>query len=272
MSISVNSAKNSVIIKDAINEAIISRFGGKLVTKKSEADTVMNVSLSSVSTSAIQYDTDSSSDTYGYANLYRTTVGISVSYKNENSLGSFSVSDSYEFAVDGSAVVSDTKKFQAIKSAASKAFDTVISSIAVRSFNYEYKYYIEKDEKNNTTKEDELKLSLYESIYNKLSTRLVEKEYADRTILLANSNIYISKIESINDFGLNYYEATISLELKYFEGNEKTITLKSIYMFNKDNDSGIGQKEKLNILNCSMPFIIEKAIFSIDKSLKNNLK
>lgn len=137
MKIAVNSAKNSVIIKDAVNDAIISRFGGKLVSKRSEADTVMDVSLNSVSTSAIQYDTDSSSSTYGYANLYRTTVSISVGYSNENSNGSFSVSDSFEFAVDGSATVSDTAKFQAIKNAASKAFDKVISSIAVRSFKSE---------------------------------------------------------------------------------------------------------------------------------------
>ena len=134
MKIAVNSAKNSVIIKDAVNDAIISKFGGKLVSRPSEADTTMDVSLDSVSTSAIQYDTDSSSSTYGYANLYRTTVSISVSYSNKNSEGSFSVSDSFEFAVDGSSTVSESAKFQAIKSAASKAFDRVISSIAVRSF------------------------------------------------------------------------------------------------------------------------------------------
>lgn len=151
MDIAVNSAKNSVIIKDAVNEAIISRFEGKLVSKRSEADTVMDVSLSSVSTSPIQYDTDSSSDTYGYANLYRTTVEIKVKYSNKNSSGSFSVSDSYEFAVDGSAVVSETKSFQAIKSAASKAFDKVISSIAVRSFKSEHKGVYPE---NNTTKQD----------------------------------------------------------------------------------------------------------------------
>lgn len=146
MDIDVNSAKNSVIIKDAINDAIISRFGGKLVSSPSEADTVMDVSLSSVSTSAIQYDTDSSSPFYGYANLYRTSVSISVSYSNKNSKGSFSVSDSYEFAVEGSAVVSQTKEFQAIKNAASKAFDRVISSIAVRSIEY-------KPKDTNTTKD-----------------------------------------------------------------------------------------------------------------------
>jgi hypothetical protein len=137
MHIAVNNAKNSVIIKDAINEAIISRFAGKLVSNSNEADTIMNVSLSGVSTSAIQYDTDVNSDTYGYANLYRTSVSISVSYTNKSSNGSFSVSDSYEFAVDGSAIVSETKKFQAIKNAASKAFDKVISNIAVRSITYQ---------------------------------------------------------------------------------------------------------------------------------------
>ena len=136
MKIAVNSAKNSVIIKDAVNDAIISKFGGRLVSRSSEADTIMNVELSGVGTSAIQYDTDSSSSTYGYANLYRTSVSIKVAYSNKNSKGSFSVSDSYEFAVDGSATVSDTAKFQAIKNAASRAFDRVISSIAVRSIKY----------------------------------------------------------------------------------------------------------------------------------------
>ncbi len=153
MSIAVNSAKNAIIIKDAIRDVIISKFGGSLVNRKKDADTVINAAISSISTSAIQYDTTQFLDngeanpSYGYAKLYRTSVQIVVSYSNEKSKGSFTVGDSYEFAVDGAAVVSETKRFQAIKNAASKAFDRVISSIAVRSIEYK------KPEDINTTKD-----------------------------------------------------------------------------------------------------------------------
>lgn len=155
MAISVNSAKNSVNIKDAVNEAIINKFGGKLVYNKKDADTIMDISLNSVSTSAIQYDTDPDSDSYGYANLYRTTVSIKVSYKTKTSSATFSVSDYYEFAVEGSTSVSDTKKYQAIKAAASKAFDKVVSSIAVRSFKTEEEKNNSHD--NNSTKKLDVK-------------------------------------------------------------------------------------------------------------------
>ena len=44
--VSIEDPKNSVMIKDAMSEMLISRFGTKLVYNKEIADTILNLKLS----------------------------------------------------------------------------------------------------------------------------------------------------------------------------------------------------------------------------------
>lgn len=130
LEVNLSDPKNSVLIKDALNELLVNKLNAKLVHTEEEADTLMNISLGSVGLSEQSYGDD------GYAKLYRAGVSIAVDYqKKGKSKQSLSVSGYYDFSIDdGSSTISETKRFEAIKTASSKALDEVISKLAVQTF------------------------------------------------------------------------------------------------------------------------------------------
>ena len=129
VSIDINNAQNSVLIKDAMNEMIINQFKAELTNNKTLADTIVEVVLSKVSHTAI------TSDNEGYAKTYRTTVKISVNYKKQNSnKSSLSVSNYYDYSVDADSSLTTQKKQEAVKIAATKALSDIFSKIAISTF------------------------------------------------------------------------------------------------------------------------------------------
>ena len=126
--ISLKDPRNTVLIKDAMNEILVHRLGSKLVFDRKLADTVMDLKLSSVNLQVLQ-DDDS-----GYNKLYKAVVNILVSYNNGSNEKSFTVSGDYDFSIDSGTTITDTRRFEAIRSAASEALEDVISTIAVQSF------------------------------------------------------------------------------------------------------------------------------------------
>ena len=72
--------KNSVLVKDAINQLLIQKLDTQLVNDESLADTVMNIVINSVSMQTLQYDKTGSNK------LYTAFVNINVSYfkKSDN--------------------------------------------------------------------------------------------------------------------------------------------------------------------------------------------
>jgi len=126
--VSIEDPKNSVLIKDAMSEILISRFGAKLVYDKKLADTILDLKLNRVSMQVLQYDAQ------GYENLYRATVSIKVDYISNKNNGSVRVTGTYDFAIDGENQISEAKRFEAVKNASSKALEEVISKLAIESF------------------------------------------------------------------------------------------------------------------------------------------
>ena len=123
--------KNSVLIKDAMNDIIVNRFQRVLVNSKALADTILTVKLNSVAMSELQ------KDELGYVNLYRADVSINVNYAGLGGKGSIDVSGNYDFSVDDGSTISDAKRFEAIKLAANKALEEIVSKFAVDSFRKE---------------------------------------------------------------------------------------------------------------------------------------
>ena len=124
--IDINNAQNSILIKDAMNEMVLNQFDATLTNNKANADTVVIVALSSVSHAAI------SSDNEGYAKTYRTTVAITVNYKKRNSSNiSIKVSNYYDYSVDADSTLTEQKKQEAVKIAATKALSNIFSKIAI---------------------------------------------------------------------------------------------------------------------------------------------
>ncbi len=129
VSISRQDPQNSVLIKDSVNEAIISRFGGKIVPKE-EADTFLHVKIAGVGFSPTVYDK------YGYVIAYKTTVYLDIASTQKGKVENFRTSGEYDFSIEANSVVSDSKRYEAIRYAANDALDEFISKIAIKGLYY----------------------------------------------------------------------------------------------------------------------------------------
>lgn len=126
VTISRKDPQNSVQIKDSVNEAIVSRLGGKLVPKE-EAETLLHVSIGSITFTPTIYDQN------GYVIAYKTKVTLNTSYQKETqAIQKFQTTGEYDFSIEANSVVSDTKRLEAIGYAANEALDEFISKIAIR--------------------------------------------------------------------------------------------------------------------------------------------
>jgi len=117
--------ENAVLVKDALNEAVISRFNSKLV-RKNDATTRLKVKFERVTFSPIQYDVN------GYAVFYRAKVTLNITYIVNGKKGNEKVVGFYDFPIEPNAVISDSKRFEAIRFGAQKAIDSFVSLMAMR--------------------------------------------------------------------------------------------------------------------------------------------
>jgi len=132
VSISKKDPKNSVLIKDAVNQSVITRLGGKLSPKET-ASSVLFVKINSTSFSPILYNKK------GYVTSYKAKVILGIKYITKDGISeSFLTSGEYDFPVaendDGTtnSVISDSKRFEAIKLASFDALNEFISKITIK--------------------------------------------------------------------------------------------------------------------------------------------
>ena len=130
LDVSLVDPRNSVLVKDAVTKILIQKLDSNLVDKEKDADVVMNLGISSVDLSALQYDAR------GYNKLYKAQVFIRVDYyRKENGIKkSFTVDGEYDFAVDIGGTITDANRYDAITKASDQAVSEVVSRIAVQSF------------------------------------------------------------------------------------------------------------------------------------------
>ncbi len=125
--IDINDPENSVLIKDAVNEAIVNRFKSKIAKKKEFSNTDLIVKFKSKSFIPIAYDKD------GYVIAYKAKVSLNISYRDKfGKKGNMNVKGSYDFPIEANSVISDTKRFEAIKFASYKALSEFISKMSVK--------------------------------------------------------------------------------------------------------------------------------------------
>lgn len=130
LQVSLTDPKNTVFIKDTVTKILIQRLGSRMVDTKLEADVIMDLSISSVTFSALQYDKD------GYNKLYKANVVISVKYfdKATSKTKAFKVDGEYDFVVEKDSSINDSHRYEAITEASNMAMDEILSKIAVLSF------------------------------------------------------------------------------------------------------------------------------------------
>lgn len=126
--ISAEDPQNTVIIKDAIDTAVITKFRTSL-TSKNASQTHLKIKISSVTFSPLRYDTN------GYVITYRTTVSMAVNRTTLGKSNGYSTSGMYDFDIEPNAIISDQARFSAISLSAQKAIDAFIAQIAAEGSN-----------------------------------------------------------------------------------------------------------------------------------------
>ena len=121
--IDIKNPVDSIFLKDALNEAVISVFNAKI--NNINYDSKITLKVNSISISAIDYDKN------GYPILYRTTASITAVIEDKNhKINSYSATGSYDFSIDANAVLSDDIKHNSIKEAFLKALQIIEFKIA----------------------------------------------------------------------------------------------------------------------------------------------
>jgi hypothetical protein len=121
--ISAYDPENTVIMKDAVDAAIIKEFHVSLVNKsKSETHLILNMSQPSYS--AIVYDQNGFVTTYRMVivlNIEKTYAGISKTYTKKGT---------YDFDIVPNSIISDSQRYDAIGFSVTKAIRAFIAQIS----------------------------------------------------------------------------------------------------------------------------------------------
>lgn len=120
--------QNTVIIKDAVDTAVITKFRTALVPKN-QAQTHLQISIASVSFSPLRYDVN------GYVITYRTVVVMSIIRMSNGKSASYATKGSYDFEIEPNAIISDQARFEAIRQGAQKGIDSFVAQVAAEGAN-----------------------------------------------------------------------------------------------------------------------------------------
>jgi len=126
--ISMEDPQNTVIIKDAVDTAVITKFRTRLAPKN-VAQTHLKISIASVTFTPLRYDVN------GYVITYRTTVMMQFDRTAENEKGSYTTKGIYDFAIEPNAIITDQARFDAISQGARKGIDSFIAQVAAQGAN-----------------------------------------------------------------------------------------------------------------------------------------
>jgi len=121
--ISAQDPENTVIIKDAVDRAIIEVFKASLVTKRA-SDTHLILNMKTPFYTPIVYDEN------GFVIAYRMKVILNI-LSNKNGIEKhYSVTGHNDFTVAPNAIVTDTQRFQAIEFSATRAIRSFIAQVS----------------------------------------------------------------------------------------------------------------------------------------------
>ncbi|EQB39880.1 hypothetical protein M947_04685 [Sulfurimonas hongkongensis] len=121
--ISAQDPENTVLIKDAVDEAIIEVFHASL-RSRDESDTHLDISISNPIYVPIVYDKD------GFVIGYKMSLNLNIIRHHSGVSKSYSHSGTYDFAVSPNAVVTDQERFEAIKFSAAKAIESFVAKVS----------------------------------------------------------------------------------------------------------------------------------------------
>lgn len=121
--ISMQDPDNTVLLKDALNEAVVNRFRTRLRDAE-HAATHLKIALKDTEFIPIRYDTN------GYIIAYRAIVTLIIDRTDGKETKRYTARGSYQFTIEPNAIISDIVRFNAIKFGSQKALDSFVAQVA----------------------------------------------------------------------------------------------------------------------------------------------
>lgn len=121
--ISKEDPENSVLTKDAIDEALIEIFHMSL-SDKAHSDSHLLIELTKPSYTPIEYDAN------GFVVAYRMRVTLHITRFHNGEKKKYMQKGYYDFAVVPNAIITDQQRFEAIRNAAKKAIVSFVAHIS----------------------------------------------------------------------------------------------------------------------------------------------
>lgn len=121
--ISAVDPQNTVVIKDAVDRAIIEVFQASLVSK-SESQTHLVLKMGVPAYAPIVYDEN------GYVIGYRMSVTLNIIKHTNGASKSYNTRGFHDFSVAPNAIVTDQDRFEAISSAAQRAIKSFVAQVS----------------------------------------------------------------------------------------------------------------------------------------------
>lgn len=122
--VSLSDPENSVVAKDALNQAILTKFHSNLVPRN-EADSVIVIEITNINLYSIADDPE------GFASFYRASVSLTFTYTDKHgNKKKFVNTGFYDFAADNVSTITDDRRFNAIKEASLAAIDKFVAQVA----------------------------------------------------------------------------------------------------------------------------------------------
>lgn len=123
--VSMEDPQNTVLIKDAVDTAVITKFRVN-VTSKENAQTHLTVRILGVGFTPLRYDLN------GYVSTYRASVVLGIHRQSSEKQQEYTASGVYDFDIAANAILSDQARFTAIQEGATKALDGFIAQVAAQ--------------------------------------------------------------------------------------------------------------------------------------------
>ncbi len=123
--VSLSDPENSVLIKDALNRALYSRFKS-LATTKSKAQSSIFVSYQSIRFVPLQYDQN------GYVVQYQANIRLKFRLLKGEKQEERLIVGRYEFPIRPSAIISTDLRFKAIERGSVHALDQFVAYVSAK--------------------------------------------------------------------------------------------------------------------------------------------
>ena len=121
--ISMKDPDNTVLLKDALNEAVVNRFRTKLTDEK-HAKTHLLIALRDTKFDPVRYDR------HGYIIAYRAIVWLDIDRMTGETKKRYHVRGTYQFTIEPNAIITDIIRYDAIRYGAQKALDSFVAQVA----------------------------------------------------------------------------------------------------------------------------------------------